>query len=139
MERKMTNKEKAEAYFMRLEGKTFQEIADRFGVSKQNIQQILKGLCERSPRRNVDTVIYPSIQRYMKENNLSFNAFSHLCGINLGPVINGLCGKNGITKRFIDAVLDVTGMTYEEAFKKEAAAQCTPTTTASNSASAPEN
>lgn len=116
---KMTNKERAEAYFMRLEGKTFQEIADRFGVSKQNIQRLLNGVCERSPRRDLDTIVYPAIKNYMKENKLSFNSISHLCGINIGPIINGLCGKNDISKRTIDAILDVTEMTYEEAFKKD--------------------
>ena len=119
MKRKMTNRDRAEAYFMRLEGSSFQEIANRFGVSRQCIQQCLNGLCERTPRRNLDTIIYPAIKNYMKENRLSFNGFSHSCGISLGSIVGGLCGKNEISKRVIDAILDVTGMTYEEAFKKE--------------------
>ena len=139
MERKMSNRDKADAYFMRLEGKTFQGIADQFGVSKQNIHQILLGVCERPPRRDLETIVYPSIKKFMKENRLSFSGISRLCGINIGPIINGLCGKNDISKRTIDAILDVTGMAYEEAFKKEDTEECTPTTTASSSASAPEN
>lgn len=139
MERKMTNRDRAEAYYMRLNGKSFQEIADQFGVSRQRIHQILNGACERAPRRNLDTIIYPAIKNYMKENRLSFSGISRLCGINLWPIINGLCGKNDISKHIIDAILDVTGMTYEEAFKKEDGEKCTPTTTESNSASGPEN
>lgn len=134
MDSKMTNRDRAEAYFMRLEGKSFQEIADRFGVSKQNIHRLLNGICERSPRRDLDTIAYPAIKNYMKKNKLSFNGLSNLCGINLGPIINGLCGKNDISKRTIDAILDVSGMTYEEAFKKEDTEKCTHTTTASSNA-----
>lgn len=137
MERKMTNRDKAEAYFMRLEGKSFQEIANQFGVSRQNIHRILNGVCERTPRRSLDTVVFPEIRNYMSENRLSFNSFSNLLGISVGAVINGLCGKNDITKNFIDRVLDTTGMTYEQAFKKDGVEACTPTTPASSSASAP--
>lgn len=139
MERKMTNRDKAEAYFMRLEGKSFQEIADCFGVSWQYIHHLLSGICERKPRRSLDTVVFPGIRNYMRENQLSFAGFSKILGISIKQVICGLCGKNDITKNFIDRVLDTTGMTYEQAFKKEGSEECTPTTTASSSASGPES
>ncbi len=119
MERKMNNRDRAEAYFMRLEGSTYQEIADKFGVTKQHVQHILTGVCERSPRRGLDTVVFPSIRNYMEEKELTFAALSRLCGLRVGTIINGLCGITDMTKKTIDVILDATGMTYEQAFYKE--------------------
>lgn len=39
----MTNREKADAYFMYLEGSSFQEIADHYGVTKQYIHTMSQG------------------------------------------------------------------------------------------------
>ncbi len=39
----MTREEKIEAFTMRLDGETYQEIADKFGVTRQYIHQILGG------------------------------------------------------------------------------------------------
>lgn len=47
----MTNDEKVEAYRMRLEGATLQEVADRFGVTREWIRVLIPAP-EKKERKN---------------------------------------------------------------------------------------
>ena len=118
MERKLSNKDKAEAYYMRLEGHTLQEIADQFGVTKQAVSQFLpNGLnkYENCAKR----CIYPAISRWMIKNKMSYLSLYESTGINTGTLRVALSGKSSPTKFTIDGILKVTGLTYEEAFSTE--------------------
>ena len=121
MNRKMTNKEKADAYFMRLNGMSLREIADKFGVTYQCIAQILPATSPafRHPT-NADKCIYPAIREYMQKNRMTYNRLAALCGITPMTIYRSLNKEVNPTKKTIDRVLEVTQMTYEEAFKNEA-------------------
>lgn len=114
----MTNEEKVEAYRMRLEGATFQEIANKFGCSRQNVHQIVpfvdKGFVKPS-----FTCIYPNIEKWRRKNRITLNQLSYLCGISYQTIVRSLSVKGNPTKKVIDSILEATGLTYEEAFKTE--------------------
>jgi len=114
----MTKEQKIEAYSMRLDGQTFQTIANKFGVSKQYIQQIL-------PRENqrlnmaIDSCIYPNISAWMRENNCGYSAIAKSVGVKTESIRQALSVRRNCRKNIIDAILGITGMTYEEAFWRE--------------------
>lgn len=117
MEIKMTNRDKAEAYFMRLNGNSLREIADKFGVSYQYIAQILPSSAPAFHHpTNTEKCIYPAIRKYMEKNRMTYGRFASLCGLSPMSLYRNLTGDSTPLKKTIDRVLEVTGMTYEEAF-----------------------
>ena len=116
----MTVEQKVEAYRMRLEGATLRECAEKFGVSRECIRQITPPV-ETHPRRrsNYDGCIYPNIKEWLYQNRYSYCSFSKLLACTPMSVYNALMGKVSPNKKFIDKILDATGMSYEEAFKTE--------------------
>jgi plasmid maintenance system antidote protein VapI len=116
----MTKKDKADAYFLRLNGCSVEEIAQRFGVSKQRISQILPRF-DRSfqKTRNSDRCIYPVIKKYLLDNRLTYRRFAIICGLHPNSLYRNLVGDCDFSKRTIDKILAVTGMTYEQAFSTE--------------------
>ena len=117
MKQKMTDRDKADAYFMRLNGFSLQEIADQFGVSKQYIAQMFPASGRAAQHmRNPERCIYPSIRKYMKQNRMTYSRLAALCGCSPTSLYRNLTGEAEITKRTIDKLLEVTQMTYEQAF-----------------------
>jgi hypothetical protein len=51
-------------------------------------------------------------------NDLNYTRLARLCGTTMESVRNGLTERTDIKKKTIDAILEVTGLTYEEAFRK---------------------
>lgn len=118
MERKLSNKDKAEAYYMRLEGHTLQEIANKYGVTKQAVSQFLpRGL--NKYEKYAKGCIYPAIARWMIKNKMSYMSLSESTGINSATLRVALSGKTSPTKFTVDGILKATGLTYEEAFSTE--------------------
>ncbi len=114
----MTNREKADAYFMYLEGSSFQEIADHYGVTKQYIHEILTKSFSRSRGAKRKT-IYPKLEDWMNENGITFSKFSQYSGMPYVTLTQILKGKRMPNKVNIDIILKATGLTYEEAFHTE--------------------
>lgn len=110
----MTKIERLEAYRMRLEGVPVIQIAKHFGVSRQRIYDILP-----STGRPVKGCIYPNINEWMIDNEM--NAFDLARAIDMSPsgLTDFLRGLHDTRKKYIDKILDVTGLTYEHAFAKE--------------------
>lgn len=86
----MTREQKIEAYTMRLDGYTLQEIADKFGVSKQRIHQIIPG--SLATRGNLERCIYPNIKAWLLEKEMSITSLSKLCGTAPGSISHVLFG-----------------------------------------------
>ena len=112
----MTNEQKAEAYLMILNGASYEDAAQKFGVTKQRLHQLLPGV--GSSTRQSNDWIYPNIKRWMKDNRLLAQNFAKLLGCGSATVGKYLSGKAQPNKQTIDKILEVTGMTYEEAFKR---------------------
>lgn len=118
MERKLSNKDKAESYYMRLEGYTLQEIADKFGVTKQSICNSLPSGAVRQYRSNKKS-IYPALSIWMFSNGISAKSFAGLVGVSYSTILKILDGVQTPGKDTIDEILKATGLKYEEAFSTE--------------------
>lgn len=115
----MTNEQKLEMYKMRLEGASLQECADVFGVTREYVRQLTPPVETHAKRRsNYDSCIYPAIAEWLYENRYSYHAFAKLCATSIQPMYRALTGVTPLSKKLIDAILDSTGLTYEDAFKK---------------------
>lgn len=116
----MTNKEKAQMFEMRLDGHTLQEIGDKFGVSKQYVAQILPPMkhgYRALKSEMLGKIIYPNIRNWLKKNACTLKRFADETGTSYLTIIRALEDeKSGMRKTTIDKILEVTGLTYEEAF-----------------------
>ena len=117
---KLSNSDRLEAAKMRKKGMSYQEIADRFGVSHQAINVLFRDgkRVDRKPR-NTHQIKYIGIKKYLETNRISIGKFSNMCGVNSTTLWRNVIGKSDMLKRNIDKILCVTGMTYEEAFKED--------------------
>lgn len=111
---RMTKAQKVEAYSMRLDGASLREIADKFGVSFQYIQQLFPA--RKRIQRKYSNIIYPNIVRYLQDNRVTLTALASDCNMTINGLRQFLNGESGGTKSTIDAILKATGMKYEEAF-----------------------
>lgn len=115
----MTIDQKVEAYRMRLEGHSLQEIGDKFGVTRERIRQILscREKVRSTSRCNYSSWVFPGIAEYAKSHRLSLRGLSKKAGMPFSTVYNIISGKSVPSKSAIDKILESTGMTYEEAFR----------------------
>lgn len=110
----MTKEQILGACSMRLDGHTLQEIADKYGVSAQYISTIVP----RSFKTGV-RCIYPALKAWMGQKGYSAERIAKFCDVHRNTVYGWLNGKHTIDKPCIDKILQLTGMTYEEAFREE--------------------
>lgn len=110
----MTKEQKIEAYKMLLDGCTMQEVGNKFGVSRQRIQQIFPN--NRGENYNY---IYPNIAKWMRENHVPASVFAESVGVVPGTFSTWMRGLYDPKKYYIDRILKITGMKYEEAFSLE--------------------
>lgn len=115
---------------MRLEGATFQEIADEVGVSKQCVNKIfnkqyrrLKGM--RGYGFRVDSIVYKGIYEHFKDNPFeTISSFTEkIYGYvgNKPQTIKGLItGKRETLLAIprIQKMCEITGKTFEELFER---------------------
>lgn len=117
----MTREQKLEAYGMHLDGCTYQEIADKFGVTKQYIQQSLPSASRRSKKYNSKICIYAGLAQFIDEHNVTQRKLAEVINIKC-PQGNATRFKKRITGETpfkineIYKILEFTGMTFEECF-----------------------
>lgn len=113
MDNKSDRRELAKA--MRAAGKTYAEIAEALGVSKQRAEQITKwkpgdylhvGALRKIP--------YKGLREWMLENRVGIGKLGELCG---GCDLHRAVKGEGISKYTVDAILKVTGLDYETCFE----------------------
>lgn len=118
----MTEQQKT-ALKLRAEELTHSEIAEKMGCSKQNVSRLLNSsVQERCYARTWRTrqIIYPEINKWLTANNISLTRFAKMCGYKTTmPIRRAIIDGRNVNKEVIDAMLNVTGMTYEVAFRKE--------------------
>lgn len=116
----MTREEKIEAFTMRVDGATYQEISNKFGVTKQCIEQMLRPRDRKRPKISKQC-IYSGLAQYIKDNNLTYSKLEKIMGVNsVTTVSKKIKGKTLFTIVEIERILEKTGMTFEECFKKKA-------------------
>ena len=114
----MTREEKIEAFTMRLDGYTLKEIGDHFGLTCERIRSMFAAVTTESGivRKNY---VYPNIARWMVLNGINQTWFARKLGVSSKSISFCLTGRTDPSYRFVNLVLQETGMTYEEAFKRE--------------------
>ena len=114
----ITIDQKVEMYRMRLEGKSYQAIADRFGVSRQYVHQLFGQKYKSEPYRNVN-VQYTGLRKWMNESNYSVAKLARESGCtdhSYGTITSYLQGSPRMDIDSIRKILRFTGLTFEEAF-----------------------
>ncbi len=123
---KQENKDRLlEMIKMRLDGCTYQEIGDKYGVTKQCVQQSIANFAgkERTVRQSsLDRCIYPNIRAWMIDDNISMIKLSKICGLaetHIGAVRTKLYGERDFKISEIKAILKESGKTFEYMFNTE--------------------
>lgn len=103
-------------------GKTLQQIGNENGISRQRVAQLV-GAVQPMKQWYKTYSVYPAIDSWLKYNRITITTFTQMLGYaananNQNNVSKRLMGKVNLQKDFIDAVLKVTGLKYEEAFKE---------------------
>lgn len=103
-------------------GMTLQEVGDELGITRQRVAQLVGSI--REMREFTKTYsIYYGIDSWMKFNRVTYARFARMLGYatsasNQRNLARRLMGKVDVSKSWIDAVLKLTGLTYEEAFSR---------------------
>ena len=114
----MTREEKIDAFTMRLDGYTLQEIGDKYGLTRERIRKMFASITTESgiSRKNY---IYPNISDWMIDNNVKQSDLSKKFGCAQNTISSYLTGKREPTFSFINLILELTKMPYEVAFSKK--------------------
>ena len=111
----MTREQKIDAFAMRIDGYSVQEIADKYEVSKQYISQEFSRIASENVSHR-KRYIYPNIANWMIQNRINQTEMSGKIGINQATVSKYLTGKTHPSMKFIQSILEETGMPFEKAF-----------------------
>lgn len=117
---------RAELYMQeRKQGKTFYQIAEKYGVSKQAVAAAcaIHALGHFKPYTEAE-VVYPKLRKWLNDNEVTRSEFARRMGLvpyakNCYRVSVYFRGMNYPLKETIDKMLEVTGLTYEEMFSLE--------------------
>lgn len=78
---------------MRIDGYTYQEIADEMGCTKQNVQQTIKDITDSRKNRFFSHSVYPNLIREIRIKHHSITEFSRISGIDYRRLQGLLTGK----------------------------------------------
>lgn len=116
-----TEHSRAELYRSeRAKGKTYQEIAEMYGVTHQRVAQVC---CRQKDSQfrpfTKERCIYVNLRNYLNENRISLSELIRRCnntpnGMTLGRYGQYLRGESYPNKQTIDKILAATGLTYEQ-------------------------
>lgn len=112
----MTNEQKIDIFAMRVNGYTYREIGEKYGISRERVQQIL--LTAVAPRKQKPGE-YPNISTWMAECRVTVLKMSEESGIARNSIYGYLKGRQKPSFRFIAYITQKTGMPFEVAFAKE--------------------
>ena len=111
----MTRQDKIEAYTMRLDGVALQEIADKFGVTREYIRQITPNAGPCRVRDNV----FPNIQKYIDDKRLYLYEFAERIDASPTAIYSWFSGTTEPKLYHIRKILALTGMDFQTAFALE--------------------
>lgn len=112
----MTKEQKVEMFSMRLDGATYEEIAEKFGISKQRVNQII----HKEPKNRCieKKCIYSGLADYFASNGLSARQFFEKIQFETSytSFMRKLKGTSIFTLPEIKKILLYTHMSFEECF-----------------------
>lgn len=106
--------------------RTQSEMANEYKISPQRVTQIIGAIEAQKtmPRASSRRVVYPAIRKWMDENHITQVKFNELVNDGAGgsfdtPLRRFLLGGDRVSIELIKKILEVMGMTFEEAFERE--------------------
>lgn len=115
----MTNEQKLEMFKMRLNKCTYQEIGDHFGISRQGAQQALEKVINPRKQNSRCKNIYPNIEKYMKENELSVDDLASKLGMSTTTIYSRISGETEFKSDEMLKILEFSNSDFKTFFKKE--------------------
>lgn len=105
----------------RASGKSVKEIAEKYGVSHQAVSNATAKRNGYFKHYTEENCVYPNLRKWLNDNRVTRSEFVRRMGLPPHPNSNTrisayFAGKNHPSKKIIDKLLEVTGMTYEELF-----------------------
>ena len=110
----MTKEEKIDMFAMRVNGSTLQQVADKYGITRERVRQILFSYI--APR-NEKVYAYPNISHWMAENGVTLSKLADNCKLSYNTVRGYLNGTRYPNFIFVQYILKETGMPFEVAFQ----------------------
>lgn len=93
---------------------TYHAIADLYGISKQAVHEAIQGRKNRSIHVKPQSVVFPGLRKWMCENHVFIKDLETKTGLRLRSALS----SGRINNAKVNAILEVTELTYEEAFGK---------------------
>lgn len=111
---------------LRQQGMSYEEIGKVMGISKQRVYQVIGGTVKNWFKEITPEVcIYPNLRKWLNENRVNRSELTRMVYGNTSArnkqLIYSILKGSDCLKHHIDNILQVTGLTYEEAFGKEGA------------------
>lgn len=110
----------------REQGLTYQEIADRCGISKQRVHQIIGVV--RKNNVDIESIVYKGIYDYMKENSkITYSTlYSKISGGNSSEnaiknfrvFLHNSADEGKLNIKQIKRLIKLTGKSFEELFER---------------------
>lgn len=102
---------------MHEKGFTYEEIGQLLGISKQAAHNAAVRIVKGFNATSVEKVKYTGLRNWMMSNQVSVSELSNRCGY--AKMYASIVGESEPSKKYIDSILAVTGLTYEQCFKEE--------------------
>lgn len=126
----ISDRNKVKMFEMRVRGYTLEAIGKEFGITRERVRQILRSVCSRSTsiKRGCESMIYPNIAKWLMGNDVSVGELSEMLDKSSNrsavKLSHKLHGKHirGLAISEIRKILEITGLTFEEAFKLDESA-----------------
>lgn len=113
----MTKDQKLDMFSMRLDGYTLQQIGDKYKITREMVRQILDyGKQDAKPLKLKQYCIYDNLTKFISENRITNTKLSEYLGISIITLRHKLRDDKHFNIKEIKKILDITGMTFEEAF-----------------------
>lgn len=116
----MTKEQKVKMYSMYLDGCTYQEIGDKFGVSRQYVYQLLsESLTNKRgrPTKLSELCVYEGLSRFIKDNSVGCDEIVRIIQRSITNTHQKITDERQFNISEIYKILQHTGMTFEECFK----------------------
>lgn len=101
-------------------GESQASVARDFGMTRGNVNAICHPVSKKSLWGY--GCVYPNIQKWMETNRITWERFGEMADVHFNTLRKALTAGLDLRKTSIDGVLTATGLTYEQAFAKEAKA-----------------
>jgi transcriptional regulator with XRE-family HTH domain len=98
---------------MRLDGLTLKQIAQKHGITKQRVDQLLNKLTKRTDLEE-KKYAFVNIAQWLVRTNTTAKSLSKQLGVTDTTIFNYLYGKTSMPVKIVVQLMKITGLTFEE-------------------------